>query len=85
MDDIFLSVSIWSLLVILVIVLASDEYIPIKSKVFYSQESPGGESTSTVSGVNYQLHAVLHVPDVVIDHNQQWTMASEMVDPIDKP
>ena len=56
--------------------------------VFYGQEPPSGESTTTECGVNYQLLAV--ISDVA-----QWgspscsapqpanTMASETVDPID--
>ena len=31
-----------------------------KGKVFYGQEPPSGESTTTESGVNYQLLAVMH-------------------------
>ena len=31
-----------------------------ESKVFYGQEPPSGESTTTESGVNYQLLAVMH-------------------------
>ena len=30
-----------------------------KGKVFYGQESPSGESTTTEYGVNYQLFAVI--------------------------
>ena len=59
-----------------------------KGKVFYGQEPPSGESTTTECGVNYQLLAV-------ITEVAQWgtpscsrpqqlrTMASEAVDPID--
>ena len=32
----------------------------VKSKVFYGQEPPSGESTTTESGVNYQLFSVMH-------------------------
>ena len=32
----------------------------VKSKVFYGQEPPSGESTTTESGVNYQLLSVMH-------------------------
>ena len=32
----------------------------IKVKVFYGQEPPSGESTTTESGVNYQLLSVMH-------------------------
>ena len=31
-----------------------------KGKVFYGQEPPSGESTTTESGVNYQLLSVMH-------------------------
>ena len=31
----------------------------VKGKVFYGQEPPSGESTTTESGVNYQLLAVM--------------------------
>ena len=31
-----------------------------KGKVFYGQEPPSGESTTTGSGVNYQLLSVMH-------------------------
>ena len=30
------------------------------TKVFYGQEPPSGESTTTKCGVNYQLLAVIH-------------------------
>ena len=30
-----------------------------KGKVFYGQETPSGESTTTECGVNYQLRAVI--------------------------
>ena len=58
-----------------------------KGKVFYGQEPPSGESTTTESGVNYQLLAVItEVAQwellVAVDHNQLRTMASETVDPI---
>ena len=32
----------------------------VKGKVFYDQEPPRGESTTTESGVNYQLLSVMH-------------------------
>ena len=32
----------------------------VKGKVVYGQEPPSGESTTTESGVNYQLLAVMH-------------------------
>ena len=32
----------------------------IKGKVFYGQEPPSGESTTTGSGVDYQLLSVMH-------------------------
>ena len=59
-----------------------------KGKVFYFQEPPSGESTNTECGVNYQLLAEsteaaqweLMVP---VNHNQQRTMVSETVYPID--
>ena len=59
-----------------------------KSKVFYGQEPPSGESTTTECAVNYQLLAVItEVVQrellVVFDHNQLRTMASEKADPID--
>ena len=31
-----------------------------KGKVFYGQEPPSGESTTTECGFNYQLHAVIY-------------------------
>ena len=63
----------------------------VKSKVFYGQEPPSGESTTTECGVNYQLLAVITevaqwgTPScrLTVDHNQLRTMASETVDPID--
>ena len=33
--------------------------INVKGKVFYAQEPPSGESTTTECGVNYQLFAVM--------------------------
>ena len=55
-----------------------------KGKVFYGQEPPSGESTTTECGVNYQLLAVIteaaqwgtHI--VAVNHNQLRTMASKM-------
>ena len=59
-----------------------------KGEVFYGQEPPSGESTTTECGVNYQLLEV-------ITEVAQWgtpscsrpqpakAMASETVDPID--
>ena len=32
----------------------------VKGKVFYGQEPPSGESTTTECGFNYQLPAVMH-------------------------
>ena len=32
----------------------------VKGKVFYGQEHPSGESTTTECGVNYQLLAVMY-------------------------
>ena len=32
----------------------------VKGKVFYGHEPPSGESTTTESGVSYQLLAVMH-------------------------
>ena len=66
--------------------------LPVKKykvKVFYGQEPPSGESTTTECGVNYQLPAgmLLKQPNwellVAVDHNLLGTMASETVDPID--
>ena len=34
--------------------------IKVKGKVFYGQEPPSGESTTTECGVNYQLLAVMY-------------------------
>ena len=34
--------------------------IKVKGKVFYGQEPSSGESTTTESGVNYQLLSVMH-------------------------
>ena len=55
-----------------------------KGKVFYGQEPPSGESTTTECGVNYN---VLKQPNgellIAVNHNQLRTMASETVDPID--
>ena len=57
------------------------------NKVFYSHQSLSGESTTTECGVNYQLLNIMRKPNmellVAVDHIQLWTMASEMVDPID--
>ena len=63
-------------------------YMIYKGKVFYGQEPPSGESTTTECGVNYQLLAVLLKLSngellVAVNHNQLRTMASETVDPID--
>ena len=57
-------------------------------KIFYIQEPPSGESTTTECGVNYQLLAVIiEQPNgeliVAVYHNQLRTMASETVGPID--
>ena len=60
-----------------------------KGKVFYDQEPPTGESTTTECGFNYQLLAVIllkwHNGEllVAVNHNQLQAMASETVDPID--
>ena len=35
-------------------------YVKVKSKVFYGQEPPSGESTTTECGFNYQLLAVIY-------------------------
>ena len=46
-----------------------------KAKVLHSRESPRGESTATVFGVNYQLLAIILSKDpngqfmVAVDHN----------------
>ena len=59
--------------------------------MFYSQESPSGESTTRECGVNYQLLEVMlltkpyRLLQVAVDHCQLLTMASETVDPIDWP
>ena len=56
-----------------------------KGKVFYGQEPPSREYTTTEYGANYQLLAVMLV---VVDHSQLQTMASvasEMLDPINWP
>ena len=60
-----------------------------KGNVFYGQEPPSGESTTTECGFNYQLLAVILLkqpngePLVAVNQNQLRTMASETVDPID--
>ena len=36
------------------------QHMMVKGKVFYGQEPPSGESTTTESGVNYQLLSVMH-------------------------
>ena len=60
-----------------------------KGKVFYGQQPPSGESTTTECGVNHHLLAVITKVAkygevlVAVDHNQLRTMASETVDPID--
>ena len=60
-----------------------------KGKVSFNQESLRGESNTTVCGAKSQLLAVmllnLHNGQllVAVDHNQQRTMASETVHPID--
>ena len=57
--------------------------------VFYGQEPPSGDSTTTECGANYQLLAVMLLEQpigkllVAVDHNQLRSMASETVDPID--
>ena len=51
--------------------------------VFYGQEPPSGESTTTESGVNYQLLAVMLMKQpngllpVAVDHSQPRAMASD--------
>ena len=35
-------------------------HFKVKVKVFYGQEPPNGESTTTECGVNYQLLAVIY-------------------------
>ena len=62
--------------------------IKVKGKVFYGQEPPSGESTTTECGVNYHACSnVLKQPNgellVAVNHNKLRTMASETVDPID--
>ena len=60
-----------------------------KGKVFYGQEPPSGESTTTECLANYHLLAVITEAAqyrellVAVNHNQLRTMASETVDPID--
>ena len=51
-------------------------YVDIKKgKVFYGQEPPSGESTTTECGFNYQLLAVIYRSSpmgellVAVDHN----------------
>ena len=59
-------------------------YLVKKGKVFYGQEPPSGESTTTECGFNYQLLAVIYWSSLVaVNHSQLRTMASETVDPID--
>ena len=38
----------------------NNNLVKVKGKVFYGQEPPSGESTTTESGVNYQLLSVMH-------------------------
>ena len=65
-------------------VTGSHTRLKVKSKVFYGQEPPCGESTTTECGVTYQLTEVAQWELLVtVDHNQLRTMASETVDPID--
>ena len=59
-------------------------YSTIKGKVFHGQESPSGESTTTVCAVNYQLLTVMLLHEiaqlgtlVAVDHIQ----LRSMVDP----
>ena len=62
-----------------------------KGKVFYDQEPPSGESTTTEWGVNYQLLAVMLLKQpncellVAVDHSQLRTIVSETIDSIDWP
>ena len=64
---------------------------PLKVKVFYGQEPPSGESTTTECGFNYQPPPVIYWSSpngellVAVNNNQQRTMASEKVDTIDWP
>ena len=66
-------------------------FYDLKGKVFYGQEPPSGESTTTECEVNYQLLAVIaEVPQWGTPSCSQpqpamdkLTMASETVDPID--
>ena len=51
-----------------------------EGKVFYGQEPPSGESTTTECGLNFLPNGELLV---AVDHNQLRTMASETVNPID--
>ena len=42
-------------------------YVKGKGKVFYGQEPPRGESTSTECGINYQLLAVIYCSSPVVN------------------
>ena len=61
----------------------------MKGKVFYRQRSPRGEYSRTVSGLNYQILAVMQLnlpngqPLVAVDHNQLLALTSETVCPTD--
>ena len=41
-------------------VISTAQAVPKEGKVFYGQEPPSGESTTTESGVDYQLLSVMH-------------------------
>ena len=66
-------------------------WVKVKGKVFYGLEPTSGESSTTESGVNSQLLAVItetgKQPNeellAAVDHNHLQTMASEKVDLID--
>ena len=66
-----------------------EQFTKVKGKVFYGQEPPSGESTTTEYGVNYKLLAVIYWSSpmeellVVVDHNRLRKMASETEYPID--
>ena len=68
----------------------SQTFVPLsKGKVFYGQEPPSGESTTTDCEfkIATTCSSLLKLPNgellVAVDHNQLRTMASETVDPID--
>ena len=64
------------------------KYIYKKGEIFYNQELSNGESTTTVSGVNYPLIAAMLLKYsngqllVADNHSQLWTLVSETEDRI---